>query len=55
MEKTIQIHCKNNGQTYQVPMGCSLEEAYQQLGLSMTFEPILAHVNNKVEGMHYRI
>ena len=25
------------------------------MGLEMTHEPILAHVNNKVEGMHYRL
>ena len=55
MEKTVKVTCLNNGQAYDVPMGCSLEEAYQQMGLTMTYEPILAHVNNKVEGMHYRL
>ena len=54
MEK-IHIFCRNNGQRVEVPMGCTLEEAYQQLGLSMEHGPISAKVNNKVEGMHYRV
>ena len=55
MEKTIRVVCLNNGQTYEVVMGSTLQEVYQQIGLPMNYEPILAHVNNKVEGMHYRI
>ena len=55
MEKTVRITCLNNGQDYDIPMGSNLTEAFQQINLSMKYEPILAHVNNKVEGMHYRI
>ena len=55
MEKTIKVICRNNGQTYNVPMGCSLEEAAQMMDLDMKYQPVLAHINNKVEGMHYRI
>ena len=51
----MKVTCLNNGQTYDVPMGCSLEKACQQMNLTMKHEPILAYVNNKVEGMHYRI
>ena len=54
MEK-VRIFCRNNGQTVEVPMGTTLEEAYAMTGLQMAYGPILAHVNNKVEGMHYRI
>ena len=36
-------------------MGATLEEAYQLTGLEMKYGPELAHVNNKVEGMHYRV
>mgnify|MGYP002856164749 CR=1 FL=1 len=43
----------------QVPMGCTLEEAYQlipgELTSSASFPPLAATVNNKVEGMHYRV
>ena len=54
MNKTIQIRCMNNGTVLQVEMGSNLEEIYAQTGLKMEHDPIIAHVNNKVEGMHYR-
>ena len=54
MEQTIKIHIKNNGQTIEVPMGSNLETIYQASGLQMEHGPISAHVNNKVEGMHFR-
>ncbi|MBO4719258.1 MAG: nucleoside kinase [Prevotella sp.] len=55
MEQTVQIYIKNNGQTIEVPMGAQLEEVYQLSGLQMEHGPISAHVNNKVEGMHFRV
>ena len=55
MEKTVKILVINNGKTVEVPLGANLEEVYQQSGLQMKYGPISAHVNNKVEGMHFRI
>ena len=55
MEKTIQIYCRNNNKVIEVPIGAALEEAYKESGLQMTHGPINAHVNNKVEGMHFRL
>ena len=55
MEKNIQIYCRNNNKVIEVPIGASLEEAYKESGLQMTHGPINAHVNNKVEGMHFRL
>ena len=55
MEKTIQIYCRNNNKVIEVPIGASLEEAYKESGIQMTHGPINAHVNNKVEGMHFRL
>ena len=55
MEKMIQIYCRNNNKVIEVPLGANLEEAYQLSGLQMTHGPINAHVNNKVEGMHFRL
>ena len=55
MEKTIRIQCKNNGKEIDVPMGCHLKEVYNQLGLQMDYGPMIARVNNKIEGLHYRI
>ena len=55
MEQSINIVCKNNGKTIEVPMGATLEEVYQLTGIGMKYGPISAYVNNKVEGMHFRI
>ena len=54
MEKTIQIYIRNNGQIIEAPMGATLEEIYQLSDLKMKYGPVSAHVNNKVEGMHFR-
>ena len=55
MEQTIKVFCKNTGQTIEAPMGANLEDIYKLSGLQMAHGPISAHVNNKVEGMHYRV
>ncbi|MGI6233482.1 MAG: nucleoside kinase [Prevotella sp.] len=51
----VQIRCKNNGKTLNVPIGSTLKEAYDQTDVQMNHGPVCAKVNNKVEGMHYRI
>lgn len=55
MEQTVKIHCNNNDRTYDVIVGSTLEEIYAQIGLQMEYGPISARVNNKVEGMHFRV
>ena len=55
MKPTIQIRCKNNGQTLTAPIGSTLSEVFRNAGIDMKYGPICAKVNNKVEGMHYRI
>jgi uridine kinase len=55
MENKVKIFCRNNGQTIEVPIGATLEEIYQQTGLQLAHGPLSAHVNNKVEGMHFRV
>ena len=55
MEKSINILVQNNGKNIEVPMGAHLEEVYQLSGVELEHGPISARVNNKVEGMHYRI
>ncbi len=55
MEQTVKIHVCNNGTTVEVPLGSTLEEVYQQSGLQMQYGPYSAHVNNKVEGIHFRV
>ena len=55
MEKTTNIHIRNNGQTVEAPVGSTLEEIYNLSGLQLQHGAISARVNNKVEGMHYRV
>ena len=51
----VKIRCKNNGQQLSVPIGSTLSEAFRSSGLTMDYGPICAKVNNKVEGMHFRV
>ena len=55
MEQTIKVHVINNDTEVEIPIGSNLEDVYQKSGLNMKYGPISAHVNNKVEGMHFRI
>ena len=55
MEQTIQIRCKNNKKTLNISIGSTLSEIFSLTGLQMEYGPISARVNNKVEGMHYRV
>ncbi len=55
MEQNIQIRVHNLGTTIEVPAGATLQEVYQLSGLTLEHGPISARVNNKVEGMHYRL
>ena len=48
MEKMIQVRCKNNGETIEVPVGSNLKDIYEKSGLEMKYGPLSAHVNNKV-------
>lgn len=49
------IRCKNNGKELSVPIDSTLEQVYALSGLDMKYGPVSARVNNKVEGMHYRV
>ena len=53
METQVKFDCLNNGKTIEVPVGTSLEEAYEKTGLQMKYGPVGVKVNNKVEPMHY--
>ena len=55
MNQTVKVRCNNNGQLMLVPMGTKLDEVYAMAGLEMPHGPIVAKVNNKVEGMHFRV
>ena len=51
----IQIRCKNNKKTLNISIGSTLSEIFSALGLEMQYGPISARVNNKVEGLHFRV
>ena len=51
----IQIRCKNNKKTQKVEIGSTLFDVFSSFDLKMTHGPVSARVNNKVEGMHYRV
>lgn len=51
----LQIYCKNNNQTKEIPEGCSLLEIYSLFGLDLPFGPVSAKVNNKVENLDFRV
>ena len=55
MENQVQIRCKNTKKTANISIGSTLSEIFSQLGLEMEYGPVNARVNNKVEGMHYRV
>lgn len=55
MEKEIQIRCKNNKKTLNIRIGSTLSEIFRQLDIDVEYGPVCARVNNKVEGMNYRV
>ena len=54
-KQLIQIRCKNNKKNLNVEIGSTLSEVFRQINLEMPYGPVSARVNNKVEGMHFRL
>lgn len=55
MKQVVQIRCKNNKKTQKVANGSTLSDIFSSFNLKMEHGPVSAKVNNKVEGMHYRV
>lgn len=51
----IQIRCKNNKKSQKVEIGSTLFDIFSAFGLQMEYGPVSCKVNNKVEGLHYRV
>ena len=51
----IQIRCKNNKKSQKVEIGSTLFDIFSAFGLQMEHGPVSCKVNNKVEGLHYRV
>ena len=54
-QRSVRIRCLNNDKTMDVLMGSTLQEVYEAAGLQLLHGPIVAKVNNKIEGMHYSL
>ena len=55
MKQMIQIRCKNNKKSHKVEIGSTLFDIFSAFGLQMEYGPVSCKVNNKVEGLHYRV
>lgn len=51
----IQIKCKNNGETRSFEFGTMLTEIYDVFGLKFAHKPVCALVNNRLEGLRFRV
>ena len=51
----IQILCKNNKKTGNFEFGATIFEIYNKIGLQLPYPPLCAYVNNRVEGLDYRV
>ena len=55
MTQLLHIRCKNNKKSLKVPMGSTLSDIFKEINLQIPYGPVSAKVNNKVEGLHYRV
>ncbi|MDR2475590.1 MAG: nucleoside kinase [Bacteroidales bacterium] len=55
MQDTVAIFCKNTGQILPVPIGSDLLSIYQAIDYKLPFLIANARVNNKTEGLSYRV
>ena len=55
MKQEIRIRCKNNKKSIYAAIGSTLSDVFRQLNFKISYGPICAKVNNKVEGMHFRL
>lgn len=55
MKQTVQIRCKNNKKIKNIAIGSTLSDIFCEFNLNMKYPPVSARVNNKVEGLNYRV
>ncbi len=55
MMEHVEIRCVNTQKKITVPVGSSLAEIFPMTGTDIPYGPIVAKVNNKVEGLKYRV
>ena len=55
MKHVLQICCKNNNISKEFPIGSTLLEIYQGLNLDFPYQVVSAKVNNRSEGLNFRV
>ena len=55
MKHVLQIYCKNNNISKEFPVGSTLLEIYQGLNLDFPYQVVSAKVNNRSEGLNFRV
>ncbi|MCD8202734.1 MAG: nucleoside kinase [Prevotella sp.] len=55
MKQLIQIRCKNNKKIQNIEIGSTLSDVFNEFNLKMDYGPISAKVNNKVEGLTFKV
>ena len=55
MKHVLQICCKNNNISKEFPVGSTLLEIYQGLNLDFPYQVVSAKVNNRSEGLNFRV
>lgn len=54
-DNTVKIYCRNTQSYISVPVGSTLLDVYKMLDLRMPYGPSSAKVNNKTEGLTYKV
>jgi len=55
MRNDVRIYCKNTNSFHLFPIGSSLLDIYKQLKITLPYTVIGARVNNKTEGLKFRV
>lgn len=55
MKQMLQIYCKNNNIYKEFPVGTLLLDIYSKLNLNLPYPPVNAKVNNRTEGLTFRV
>ena len=55
MKQMLQICCKNNNNSKEFPIGSSLLDIYYGFNLNFPYQVVSAKVNNRSEGLNFRV
>ncbi len=55
MKQMLQIYCKNNNISKEFPIGSSLLDIYYGFNLNFPYQVVSAKVNNRSEGLNFRV